>query len=125
MKSPNQRDIDLADCADTAFVQTMYFDMEFNYIRGNVEQISIVPDKHGNLESESCTLIPYVWYEFARVSERNPGTEWSDLGRIEQAREKVRFFALAAKNKTPVLRIVGGTIITKLSEPPGKGPLAK
>jgi len=112
MKSPGQRDIHPVDYIATGFVQTLYFDMEFNYIRGSVEQISIVPDAPDNWESESCKLIPYVRYEYTRVSKKNP--EISRSASINRAREKVKFFALVAKNKGSVLRIVKDTIVTKL-----------
>ena len=102
----------------TGYVQTIYFDMEFNYIRGSVEQISIVPDAPVNWESESCKLIPYVRYEYTRVSKLNPETSRSGLERIDHAREKVKFFASLAKDKGSVLRIVKDTIVTKLR--PGK-----
>ncbi len=114
MKSPKQRDIQPLGYIATGFVQTMYFDMEFNYIRGSVEQTSIIPDAPGNWESESCKLIPYVRYEYTRVSKKNPETTRSALARINRAREKVKFFASVAKNKGSVLRIVKDTIVTKL-----------
>jgi hypothetical protein len=114
MKSPIQRDIHPVGNIATGFVQTMYFDMEFNYIRGGVEQTAIFPDTPGNWESESCKLIPYVRYEYTRVSKKNPETSRSALARINRARDKVKFFASVAKNKGSVLRIVKDTIVTKL-----------
>jgi hypothetical protein len=59
-------------------------------------------------------LIPYVRYEYTRVSKNNPETSRSALARINRAREKIKFFALVAKNKGSVLRIVKDTIVTKL-----------
>jgi len=112
MKSPNQRDIQPVDYIATGFVQTMYFDMGFNYIGGSVAQTSIVPDAPGNWESESCKLIPYVRYEYTRVCKKNPETSGS--AGINRAREKVKFFASVAKNNRSVLRIVKDTIVTKL-----------
>lgn len=114
MTSQNQRAKQSVDYIATGFIQTMYFDMEFNYIRGSVEQTSIVPDAPGNWESESCKLIPYVRYEYTRVSKKNPETNRSALARIDRAKEEVKFFASAAKNKGAVLRIVKDTIVTKL-----------
>lgn len=114
MKSPSQKDILPVNYIASGFVQTMYFDMEFNYIRGSVEQISIVPDAPDNWESESCKLIPYVRYEYTQVSKKNPETSQAGLVRINQAREKVKFFASVAKNKGSVSRIVKDTIVTKL-----------
>lgn len=114
MKSQNQRDAPPVNNIATGYVQTMYFDLEFNCIRVNVEQTSIVPDAPGNWESESCKLIPYVRYEYTRVSKKNPETTRSGQARIDQAREKVKFFASVAKNNGSVLRIVKDTIVTKL-----------
>jgi len=114
MKSPNQRDIQPVGYIATGFIQTMFFDMEFNYIRGTVEQTSIFPDAPGNWESESCKLIPYVRYEYTQVSKKNPETGRSAVTRINRAKEKVKFLASVAKNKGSVLRIVKDTIVVKL-----------
>ena len=114
MKSPKQREVIPVEYVASGFLQTMYFDMEFNYIKGSVEQISIVPDAPDNWESESCKLIPYVRYEYTRVSKKNPEIGRSGLARINRAREKVQFFASVATNKGSVLRIVKDTIVTKL-----------
>ena len=114
MRSPKQREIQPVAFIATGFIQTMYFDMEFNYIRGSVEQISIVPDAPGNWESESCKEIPYVRYEYTRVSKNNPETSRSPMTRINQARKKVKFFASVAKEKGSVLRIVKDTHVIKL-----------
>ena len=114
MKSSNQGQTYAFGYLATGFIQTLYFDMEFNYIKGSVEQISIVPDAPNNCESESCKLIPYVRYEYTRVSKKNPETSRSGQARINQARDKVKFFASVAKTKGSVLRIVRDTIVTKL-----------
>jgi len=111
MKSPNQRDKLLVDDSAAGFVQTMYFDTEFNYLRGSVERISILPDTPDNWESEDCVLIPYVRYEYSRVSKKNLEIEESELARIIRAREKVKLFASDAKNRRQVLRVVQETII--------------
>jgi hypothetical protein len=39
MKSPIQRDIQPVGYIATGFVQTIYFDMEFNYLRGSVDDL--------------------------------------------------------------------------------------
>ena len=114
MKSPNQREILPINYIAPGFVQTMYFDMEFNYIGGKVEQVSIVPDAPVNWESESCKLIPYVRYEYTQVSKKNPETSQTGLVRINQARKKVKFFASVAKSERSVLRIVKNTVLTTL-----------
>lgn len=114
MKSPNKREIQPVDCIATGFVQTMYFDMNFNYIRGSVEQVSIFPDPPDDWESESCKLIPYVRYEYTRVTKNNPETSRSALARINRAQKHVKFFASVAKNKGSVLRIVKETVVIKL-----------
>jgi hypothetical protein len=114
MQSQNKRDKQSVDYIATGFVQTMYFDLQFNYIGGNVEVTSIVPDAPDNWESESCKLIPYVRYEYTQVSKKNPETSRSAMTRINQARKKVRLFASVAENKGTVLRIVKNTIVAKL-----------
>ena len=114
MRSPNKRDVHPFGNIATGFVQTIYFDMAFNYLGGSVEQTSIFPDAPDNWESESCRLIPYVWYEYTQVSKKNPETSRSASARINRAREKVKFFASVAKNNGSVLRIVKDAIVTKL-----------
>ena len=116
MRSPNQREVQPIGYIATGFVQTMHFDMEFNYIRGSVEQTSIFPDAPGNWESESCKLIPYVRYEYTRVSKNNPETSRSAAARINRARKKVKYFASVATNKGSVLRIVKDSIVIKLPQ---------
>jgi hypothetical protein len=115
MKSPNQRDIQPVGHIATGFIQTMFFDMEFNYIRGSIEQTSIFPDAPDNWESESCKEIPYVRYEYTRVSKINPETSEPALARINRAKKNVKSYALVAKNKGSVLRIVKDSIVIKLS----------
>jgi hypothetical protein len=114
MRSPKQREIQAFGDKATGFVQTMYFDMQFNYIRGSVEQTIIFPDPSANWESESCKLIPYVRYEYTRVSKKNPETNRSALARINRAREKVKDFASLAKTNGSVLRIIKETVVIKL-----------
>jgi hypothetical protein len=114
MKSLHQRDMQPDNGIATGFVQTMYFDMEFNYMRGSVEQTSIFPDPPDDWESESCRLIPYVRYEYTRVSKENPDTKRSALARINRARKNVKLFAKVAKDKSSVLRVVKDTIVIKL-----------
>ena len=114
MKQSNQRQTYAFGYLATGFIQTLYFDTEFNYVGGSVEQISIDPDAPDNWESESCKLIPYVRYEYTRVSKRNPETKRSGQARINQAREKVKFFASVATTKGSVLRIVKETVVTRL-----------
>jgi hypothetical protein len=116
MKAPSQRDIQPVGYIATGFIQTMFFDMGFNYIRGSVEQTSIFPDAPDNWESESCKLIPYVRYEYTRVSKKNPETSRSAAARINRAKEKVKFFASVAKNKGSVLRIVKDSVVIKLPQ---------
>ena len=113
MPSPNKSDKQSLDYIATGFVQTLYFDLQFNYIGGSVEQVSIVPDAPANWESESCKLIPYVWYEYTQVSKNNPETSRSAMTRINQARKKVRLFASVAENKGTVLRIIKNTIVAE------------
>lgn len=91
----------------------MYFDLDFNYLRSSVEQMMIVPDAPPNWESESCKLIPYVRYEYTRVSKKDPASG-RGLQRINRAREKLKLFASVAKNQGSVLRIVNETIVTEL-----------
>ena len=114
MPSPNKRDQQSVDYIATGFIQTMYFDLLFNYIGGSVEQVIIVPDAPANWESESCKLIPYVRYEYTQVCKNNPETSRSPMTRINQARKKVRLFASAAENKGTVLRVIKNTIVVKL-----------
>ena len=114
MKSPIQRDVQPIGYIATGFIQTIFFDMEFNYIGGTVEQASIFPDAPINWESESCKMIPYVRYEYTQVCKNNPETSRSPMTRINQARKKVKFFASVAKEKGSVLRIVKDTHVIKL-----------
>jgi hypothetical protein len=114
MRSPNQREIQPVGYIATGFIQTIFFDMEFNYIGGTVEQASIFPDAQINWESESCKMIPYVRYEYTQVCKNNPETSRSPMTRINQARKKVKFFASVAKEKGSVLRIVKDTHVIKL-----------
>ena len=110
----NKRDEFPLDHKAIGYVQTLYFDMEFNYIRGSVEQAVIGPGAPTNWESESCKVIPYVWYEYTRVSKKNPETSRTGRKRIDQALKKVKFFASMAKGQGSVLRIVKDAIVTKL-----------
>jgi hypothetical protein len=121
MKSPNKREIQPVDCIATGFVQTMYFDLELNYIGGSVEQIIIIPDAPVNWESESCKLTPYVRYEYTRVSKNNPETSGSGQARINRAIKHIRFFIKTAKNYRSVLRVVKNPIVVKL-QPGGEDP---
>jgi hypothetical protein len=114
MKSSNQRQTHAFGQLATGFVQTMYFDLEFNYIKGSVEQIVIFPDAPDNWESETCKLIPYVRYEYTRVCKKNPENSGSGLARINRARKKIRFFASAATTKGSVLRIVRTPVVIQL-----------
>jgi hypothetical protein len=114
MRSQNQRDEHPVGDIATGFVQTMYFDMEFGYLGGRVEQTSIFPDAPENWESESCRLIPYVRYEYTRVIKHNPETSRSAMTSINLARKKIKLFASVAKDKASVLRIVKDTVVTTL-----------
>jgi hypothetical protein len=114
MKSRNQRDIQPVGHIATGFIQTIFFDMGFNYIGARVEQVSIFPDAPDDWESESCKEIPYVRYEYTQVCKNNPETSRSPMTRINLARKKVKFFASAAKEKGSVLRIVKNTHVIKL-----------
>src|SRR5215813_3724588 len=114
MKSSNQRQTYAFGQLATGFIQTMYFDLDFNYVKGSVEQIFIVPDAPSNWESETCKLIPYVWYEYTRVSKTNPENRGSSSARINRARKKVEFFASAATTKSSVLRIVRSPVVIEL-----------
>jgi hypothetical protein len=113
MKSSNQRQTYAFGYLATGFIQTLYFDVEFNYVGGSVEQVSIGPDAPDNWESESCKSIPYVRYEYTRVSKKNPETRRSSQARINQAREKIKFFASVATTKGSVLRIVKETVVAR------------
>jgi hypothetical protein len=113
MQSPNQRDPRPVDHIATGFIQTIYFDMGLNYIGGGVEQVSIFPDAPDNWESESCKMIPYVRYEYTRVSKENPETSRSAMTSINLARKKVRLYASLAKDSASVLRIVKEPIVIK------------
>jgi hypothetical protein len=90
----------------------MYFDLDFNYIGGRIQQAGIVTNSVLNWESETCKLIPHVWYEYTRVSRKNPETSRSGKVRIKHAREKIKFFASLAKTNDSVLRIVKDTVVT-------------
>src|SRR5262249_43242452 len=80
----------------------------------SVEQIMIVPDAPSNWESETCKLIPYVWYEYTRVSKKNPEIRGASLTRITRARKKVEFFASVATTKASVLRIIRSPVVIQL-----------
>lgn len=95
----------VAQIAD-AFVHTMYFDLELNYIGGRVEQIVIVPDAPDHWETETCKLVPYVCYEYTRVTKESPETSRrSEKAMINQVKKNIRFYAKASKRGT-VLRVV-------------------
>jgi len=103
----------VAQMAD-AFVQTMYFDLEFNYIGGRVEPTIIVPDAPDNWETETCKLIPYVRYEYTRVTKENPETSRrSGKAMINQAKKNVKLYALEPKRGT-VLRVIHDPIVIPL-----------
>ena len=115
MKSlSNKRDVrTVAQIAD-AFVHTMYFDLELNYIGGRVEQTIIVPDAPDNWETETCKLIPHVRYEYTRVTKENPETSRrSEKAMINQAKKNIRFYAKEPKRGT-VLRVVHDPIVIQL-----------
>jgi len=115
MKSPlKKRELAPLQHKVIGFVQTMYFDLEFNYINTKIEQTSIFPDSPNNWESETCKLIPHVWYEFTRVSKKNPESSKLIKTQIDKAKKKVKFFAEVTQKRSSVLRIVGDTIVTKL-----------
>jgi len=114
MKSSNHRQTHAFGQLATGFIQTMYFDLKFNYVKGSVEQIIIVPDAPCDWESETCKLIPYVRYEYTRVSKKNPENSGSSLARINRARKKIEFFASAAISKGSVLRIVRSPVVIQL-----------
>jgi len=103
----------------TAYVDTIYFDMDFNYIEGRVGQTIIAPGAAVNWESETCTSIPYVRYEYTRVSKKSPETSRSGRARTNRAKEKVMLFAKEAKTSSSVLRVIKQTVVTKLY-PDGK-----
>ena len=48
MKVSNQRQTHAFGHLATGFIQTLYFDLEFNYVKGSVEQIIIFPDAPNN-----------------------------------------------------------------------------
>jgi len=98
----------------TGFVQTMHFDLDFNYLGGHVEQVSIAADGSDNWESETCNLIPHVRYDYTRVSQKKLEVSRSNQALIKQAKEKVKYFATLEEGKGSVLRIVKNTIVTKL-----------
>ena len=101
-----------------AFVHTMYFDLEFNYMEGRVEHTFIVPDAPYNWETETCKLIPYVRYEYTRVTKENPETSRrSGKALISHAKKNVKDYALDLK-RGAVLRIVQDPIITRLYNNP-------
>lgn len=114
MKSSNQRQNYAFGRLATGFIQTLYFDTELNYIGGSVDQICIDPDAPDDWESESCKLIPYVRYEYTRVSKKNPETRRSGETRINQAREKVKFFASVVTSKGSILRVVKESVVIRL-----------
>ena len=114
MASLHQRSTYAFGYQTTGFIQTLYFDMEFKYIGGSVEQTNIDPDAPDHWESESCKLIPYVRYEYTRVSKKNPEIRRSAQARINQARDKIKFFVSVATTKGSVLRVVKETVVTQL-----------
>jgi len=116
MKFSSQRQTLAFGHLATGFIQTMYFDLEFNYVKGSVEQIIIFPDAPSNWESETCKLIPYVRYEYTRVSKKNPENRGSSLARINRAKKKVKFFASVAPTKRSVLRIVRTPLVVQLPQ---------
>ncbi|HVU54101.1 MAG TPA: hypothetical protein VHD83_03560 [Puia sp.] len=98
----------------TGFLHTMYFDLDFNYIGGLEEQVNIAPDAPDNWESESCKLIPHVRYEYTRVSKKKLEASRPSQTRINQAKEKLKYFVVVGKNKGLGLRIVKDSIVTNL-----------
>jgi hypothetical protein len=50
MTFSNQRQTYAFGQLATGFIQTMYFDLKFNYVKGSVEQIIIVPDAPSNAD---------------------------------------------------------------------------
>ena len=114
MKSSKQRQTHAFGQLATGFIQTMYFDLKFNYVKGSVEQIIIVPDAPSNWESETCKLIPYVWYEYIRVSKKNPENSGSSLAKINRARKKIEFLASVATTKSSVLRIIRSPVVIQM-----------
>jgi len=59
MKSPSKkRAISPFGNLATAFIHTVHFDMDFNYIGENVDQTIIYPGADENWESQTCTEIP-------------------------------------------------------------------
>jgi hypothetical protein len=115
MKSPSkQRDILPVGLIATGFVHTMYFDMDFNYIEGRVEQKSIFPDAPDNWESETCNLIPFFRYEYTRVTKENPETSRRSLRAVvNQAKKNVKFYAKEPK-KGAVLRVIRDPVVIPL-----------
>lgn len=114
MTSPTQRDPLPVSGIASGFLQTMYFDLELNYIGGSVEQIIIVPDAPANWESESCKLTPYVRYEYTQVSKDNPETSGSGRARIDRAIKHIKLFIKTAKSYRSVLRVVKNPIVVQL-----------
>jgi hypothetical protein len=98
-----------------AFVHTMYFDLEFNYTGERIERTLIFPDTPGNWESETCKLIPYVRYEYTRVTKENPETSRRSVQAvINQAKKNIRFYAKEPKRGT-VLRVIHDPIVIQLA----------
>ncbi|MBN9385152.1 MAG: hypothetical protein J0H74_30630 [Chitinophagaceae bacterium] len=97
-----------------AFVHKMYFDLEFNYTEGRTEQTFIVPDAPDNWETETCTLIPYVRYEYTRVTKEDPATSRrSGKAVINEAKKYVTRYASELKRGT-VLRVIHDPIVIPL-----------
>jgi hypothetical protein len=117
MKSPSKkRAISPFGNLATAFIHTVHFDMDFNYIGENVDQTIIYPGADENWESQTCTEIPHIRYEYTCVTKKSPETSQSGLDRIEQIRKKVKFLA-GLKKKNSVLRIVKETVQTEFAPP--------
>jgi|GEM_PF-1274283 len=115
MNTPsNKRDVLPVGNIAIGFVHTMYFDLDFNYIEERVEHTSIVPDAPQNWESESYKLIPYVRYEYTRVTKENPETRPRSLRSvINQVKKNVKFYAKEPKKGT-VLRVIRDPIVISL-----------
>ena len=83
----------------TAYIHTMCFDMAFHFISETVEPIKIPPGAPRNFESETCYSIPYVCYQYIKVSKTEPNRE-SGEAMIDQVMQKIKAYASAGSKQT-------------------------
>jgi len=116
MKSrTNQRDALPLSQVAIGYVQTQQFNLDLSYRGESVVQTSLVQKEPGDPDWECCRLVPGAYYEYTRVSLKNPESRGSSQKRIERAREKVMQYIKLKEEKESVLRIVQDTIVVKLS----------